>query len=504
MDARAPHFILASSPSCRVLDRFSDLPDDIPVDEDALGRFPFWPLLGHLLQRPISSTKQFIDVLQTIGATAESTPRNDYLFLQRFLAKAQVETEDAFLNSTWPKLRDIALDLPHYFPEARLCLLEPGQPLRLSRGQVACLVVHQFLCSTIQQRHDGGYQDFGIWYSSEQRHPSAVEMYLTALFAYFLSLPPALALMREHESCPSDDDDRFVTYLLHQGPKKASLEGVALGPVSVDYLKKHSTDSHLPEVQGSKGGVVVSANKVIGFGQSATQEEVFVGIAPEACPVVLVAPHLTNETVVRVSGARAMLNVVGQRRDIAWTVRRLGDDGKWHGGRLIFMDALEMDMAEAEAAESTLLPDLVPGNIDREVHKAQTGFETLRLGLGHPAVSSEGGAVTVRTGLWGCGAFCGDAAVKVLVLWLAASAAGVRLNLMLSEGDQHEIGRRFEELVRACGRHRVSAMAMRQLLSEVPKGLRRMSILEWSVSAISCKLKQGRACEGGGDDLGRL
>ncbi|KAI5467695.1 hypothetical protein BGZ63DRAFT_410587 [Mariannaea sp. PMI_226] len=470
MASRPSFFFLANSQSCRVLDRFSDLPDDIDADEDEHGRITFWPLLQHLLYRPISSTGQLIEVLQTIGANAESTPDNDFAFLKQFLLSGKGVQIEEFLNSIWPNLRDIASDLPDYFPDGQLNLLEAGHTSKLSRGQVACLVIHQFLCSAVPQRHDDGYQDFGLWYNSGQRHPAAVEMYLTALFAYFSTLPDAGALLQEHQSGRSNDDT-FVTYTLHKQAENPCLEGIPLGPVQVDYLADHTTDSHQAEVQGPHGAAVVSANKVIGFGQSATQEEIYAGIAPEACPVVLVAPHLSADTVIIVSGARAMLRVVGQRRDITWQARPgLAPKNdlnawsqSWRGGRLIFMDALEMDMVESP---EDMVPDLLTGNIDRELRKAFAGF----------VAASERDA-TIWTGLWGCGAFCGDAGVKLLILWLAASAAGVQLRVMLSP-DQHEIGRLFETRIVRTGKG-LSAQDLRKLLSEVPAGIRKLDILEW-------------------------
>lgn len=465
MEARPQTFILPNSPLCRVLDRFSDLPENILVGEDEAGRIPFWPLLQHLLQEPVLSVTHLIDRLQTIAANAEGTHGDDYGSLKSFLAGDALPA-DNFFGSTWLNLREIALDLPLYFPEGQLDLLELGRPLRLSRGQVACLVVHQFLCSALLQRQDDGYQDFGIWYASRQRHPVAVEMYLTSVFAYFESLPEAKALMEDHKAAP-EDPGRYVTYLLHR-QDEVSLEGVSLGVVHVNYLDDHNTESHLPEVQGPEGAVVVSANKVIGFGQSATQEEIFVGIAPEACPVVLVAPHLLENTVITASGARAVLSVSGQRRDISWVIRSLPSTEDfdswvrtWRGGRLIFMDALEMDMVEAS---DEILPDLLPANVDRELLKAAAGF----------AAYTECSAVW--TGLWGCGAFCGDPGVKLIVLWLAASTAGVELHVILSP-EQHEIGHQFEAAVKAC--ERMSARDLRSLLSDVPGGLKKMEILEW-------------------------
>ncbi|KAH7161446.1 hypothetical protein EDB81DRAFT_839772 [Dactylonectria macrodidyma] len=467
MEARPHPLILPNSPSCCVLDRFSDLPETITVEEDEVGRIPFWPLLRFLLQEPVSTASHLIDRLQTIAANAEASHGDDYGSLKDFMAGDGFEAEK-FFHSTWPNLRDIALDLPLYFPQGQLGLLEPGHPLRLSRGQVACLVVHQFLCSIVPQRQDDGYHDFGIWFTSRQRHLAAVEMYLTSVFVYFQSLPDAKDLLRDHEVAP-EDPRGYVTYALHERDE-VSLDGVSLGAVHIDYLDAYNTESHQPEVQGPGGAVVVSANKVIGFGQSATQEEIFVGIAPETCPVVLVAPHLTDKSVITVCGARAILSVTGQRRDIHWSVqpRPLSPTGSfdawaraWRGGRLIFMDALEMDMVEASDQQ---LPDLMPQNIDRELRKAATGFTAL------PACDA------VRTGLWGCGAFCGDAGVKLIVMWLAASVADVRLDMMLGP-EQHDIGRGFELVVRAC--KGMSAREVRELLLDVPNGARQLEILEW-------------------------
>ncbi|KAH7151808.1 hypothetical protein B0J13DRAFT_248940 [Dactylonectria estremocensis] len=467
MEPRPDTLILPNSPSCYVLDRFSDLPEDVIVEEDGAGRVPFWPLLQFLLQESVSGASHLIDRLQTIAANTEASHGDDYGSLKSFLAGDIFRAEE-FFGSTWPNLHDIALDLPLYFPQGQLDLLEPGHPLRLSRGQVACLVVHQFLCSIVPQRQDDGYQDFGIWYASRQRHPVAVEMYLSSLFVYFESLPDARDLIKDHEAAP-DDPGRYVTYALHERDE-VFLDGVSLGAVHIDYLDNYDTESHRPEVQGPGGAVVVSANKIIGFGQSATQEEIFVGIAPEACPIVLIAPHLTDTSVITVCGARAILSTTGQRRDIHWSVqpRPSSPTGgftawtrAWRGGRLIFMDALEMDMVEASDQR---LPDLLPENIDRELRKAVTGFTAL------PACDA------VRTGLWGCGAFCGDAGVKLVVLWLAASVAGVRLDVMLGP-EQHDIGRGFEVAVRAC--EGMAARDVRELLLSVPVGLRQLEILEW-------------------------
>ncbi|KAF5622894.1 poly(ADP-ribose) glycohydrolase [Fusarium sp. NRRL 52700] len=469
MSTRPQFFHLPNSASCRILDRFSELPDDTEVEEDENGKIPFWPLLKHLLCTPVSNIAQLIDRLQTIAANAETCQDSDYGFLKRFLEQRD---ESVILGTIWPKIRDIALALPTYFPDGKLELLQPGHPLHLSRGQVACLVVHQFLCSFTPQRNDEGYQDLGIWFQSEQRHPAAVQMYLEALFAYVECTHEASALLEDHQ-VTSNGASGSVSYQLHL-EKPISLEAAKLAKLQVNFLGAHTSNTHDPKVQGEGGGAVVSSNKVIGFGQSATQEEIFVGIAPEAYPVVLVAPHLTDDTVITVSGARAMVDMKGQRRNIEWTLRPTppsedftGWKKSWRGGRLVFMDALEMDMFDH--SENDGLPDLSHGTIDREINKAANGF------------SSYNGN-SVFTGLWGCGAFGGDPGVKLLILWLAAGVADVELNLMLGPGE-HDLGRKLEAVVRAC--QDFTATDVRELLSRVPRDLRGEGILGWVANEAS-------------------
>ncbi|KAL4729061.1 hypothetical protein ACLX1H_003469 [Fusarium chlamydosporum] len=455
MPSRPLSFLLPNSSSCRVLDRFSDLPENVQIEEDPEGKILFWPLLHHLISTPVSNIAQLIDRLQTIAAIAETYQDNDHGFLNMFL---QEKNTSEFLNAVWPKIREIALDLPVYFPNGQLELLQPGSPLHLSRGQVACLVTHQFLCSLVPQRCDDGYQDLGIWYSSEQRHPTAVRMYLEALFAYFERLPTAQDLLDDHKT-DSAGNTNAISYELHER-SRVSLGNAQLGPVLVEYLDVHTSDTHHPHVQGKGGAVVVSANKVIGFGQSATQEEIFVGIAPEAYPVVLVAPHLTDGTVITVSGARAMVDVRGQRRNIEWNVRPTDNDwASWQGGRLIFMDALEMDMLEPPSSNG--LPDLCAENIDREINKATNGFTSYK-------------GDYVFTGLWGCGAFGGDPGVKLMILWLAAGVANVKLHVMLGPGE-HDLGKGLDEVVKACDG--MTLTDVRELLLGVPEWLRREEIL---------------------------
>lgn len=96
----------------------------------------------------------------------------------------------------------------------------------------------------------------------------------------------------------------------------------------------------------------MSANKVVGFGQSATQEQVHVGTSPEACPAVLITPPLRDDQALIVRGPQAMVNITGQQRDICLEEVPTPDGGvnAWWERTMVFMDALELDAVGAESS----------------------------------------------------------------------------------------------------------------------------------------------------------
>ena len=409
------YYTLPSSPSYRCLDRFSILDE---THEDGDGLVGVWPLLLEVLSQPVSRTAQVISMLETIACSLRGTSgvAGDYGTLKTFL-DAQ---PPSFYASVWPSIVDSALRLPTLFLDSQIAVLTPGSEAVLERDQVRCLVAHQFLCTLEEPPWRDGFYDFSIWYASDQRHPRAAEMYLAALIEFF-SHPPFA--------------DEPVRYSLSSFEKmnqgRESPNDAALVPVEIIRLPTFSTQQQELSYQGPHGAVVVSANKHIGFGQSATQEEIYVGNAPDSCPAVLMTPPLSDEEVLMIQGAAPMLRIDGQRRDISWTPL---PGGSRCGGRMLFMDALEMDERGSDGGR---LPDLRPENMDRELRKAIVAFS-----------SWQGDIRTVSTGLWGCGAFNGNPGVKMKLVWAAASIAGVNLEIMCDGRTQREFADVFEDFVR--------------------------------------------------------
>lgn len=497
---------LPSSPNTKVIDRFSLL-DEIPlspttklkIEQDPSGLVPLWPLLAHLLSPstnpPITTMGLLTSLLDTISTTIRGTafPAGNYSLLRECIV-SYFGSEDVFFERIWPKVVHLALKMPRLFPDGRIPILGRGnedgrvERVRLTRRQVGCLVVYQFLRALEVPRwkvkgKDGGWggeggeeelHDFGVWYDGgRQRHVEVVRGYLRGLMRYFERVVCGFGT-EEGEEEGGQGDGWVVEYTLcsveEETFKEAvEKEGCRLGEVEVQVVERYDL---LPESVGIPGGAaVVSANRHIGFGQSATQEEVHVGSSPEACPAVLITPPLGDNQVLVVRGAQAMVNITGQRRDIRVEEMPVpeGGDTVWRGRTMLFMDALELDMAEP--GES--LPDLLPGNLDREVRKAYTAF-------------SSGQYREICTGLWGCGAFCGDPGVKMLLLWLAASLAGTKLVVIcdITGRDFAEEFQSFMEKARGVLRDTVE---LYQLLYRAPGTLVKRKTLDWYTGRLEPK-----------------
>ncbi|KAK4240446.1 putative poly glycohydrolase [Achaetomium macrosporum] len=477
------YYTLPSSRDIKVLDRFSLLADiddngndPSSLEDPATGLVPFWPLLQSLLhpKNKIETLPELTSLLDTISVTLRGTsnPAGDYGLLKEAIPSRCNGGEGFFFNQVWPRLAQLALQMPALFPSGRLPALGTGpgavNELVLSRRQVACLVVHQFFRTLLApewKREEDGFHDFGLWYPGmeEERQPSAARAYLAALMRYL-----------EEVSCRDevvDDGEWEVAYNLRSVKGRDFMEllqssGCPLGEVEVKVVERYDI---LPASLGISGGAaVVSANKYIGFGKSATQEEIHVGSSPEACPAVLITPPLRDDQVLIVRGAQPMVNITGQRRDIRVEEMPVPDGGgkAWRERTMLFMDALELDMAEAKES----LPDLLPGNLDREIRKAYTAFSSRRVR-------------EIRTGLWGCGAFCGDPGIKGLLLWLAASLANTRLLIVCDRGGLG-FAKEFQCAVNEIRRTIRDTAALRELLDRVPDSLARGRTLSWVIEQL--------------------
>jgi poly(ADP-ribose) glycohydrolase len=398
---------LPSNLNFLAVDRFSLLESDEPL-------VPFWDLLEALLGQQVDTVLQFIELLDTIHAVLRRPYRSDFGFLRHFM---QVESCcQGFFRDVWPTLKGVALDTPSIFPSGTLKVLtHQDSSIIFSRREIACLVIHQFLCSvpTPVWFQSDGSPDFHIWYATEQPHASAVHAYLTALFVYF-----ARFASRDNVE-EAGDSDPAITMRLHTyaGPNSPDQLYFSSPLCKLKIIPIKEASTHLSLLGLPNGASVISANKSIGFGRTGTQEEVNVGSSPEACPAVLLTPVLRNDQVLVVEGAEALVSIKGYGRQARLDSIIDAPALPWARRTMLFMDALELD-----AFDGTIeVPDLLPGHLDRELMKAYTAFASRE-----PMPYEE-----IVTGLWGCRSFCGDEQIKTLLQWCAASLANVPLMTMV-------------------------------------------------------------------------
>ncbi|OAT06648.1 hypothetical protein BDBG_16660 [Blastomyces gilchristii SLH14081] len=153
-------FTLPCSPSLLCIDRFSLL-------ESEAYEVPFWQIFRAAITARIEGWGDLVGLLETIAVTLHSSSLRDYDTLRGFLQDEWASKETHFFTEVWPELVRLALEMPQLFPESSLlCLSEEHRELELSRRQVGCLVIHQFLCSLPKQPWaTDSSQDFRIWYS---------------------------------------------------------------------------------------------------------------------------------------------------------------------------------------------------------------------------------------------------------------------------------------------------------------------------------------------------
>jgi poly(ADP-ribose) glycohydrolase len=398
--------LLPSSPHRLCLDRFS-LTD---LDMDLV---PCWSIIQAVTAVLPKSPLELIEQLEIISVTFRGSSCSNFVYLKLFLLNVWGDSQK-FLNETWPKCVQLALEMPVLFPSGCLLPLTQKAPIQqYTTRQVACLVIHQFLCTLDRPSwmQDDGSPDFHIWFGDEQPHPNAVHAYLYALFTYF-----------DRIAADSPTSSHSISFMLRSS---------ALPPIyspSRRFTKftihERSTPGMIPSLLGlPSGACVISANKYIGFGRTGTQEEMHVGSTPEACPAVLITQPLADGEVMVVLGAKSMIEMEGYGREAKLSAVLKKSSWDWRARTMLFMDALEFDSFETGAGLS--VPDLLPGNVDRELTKAYTAFSS-----GQPLIAVNPSAARyteVVTGLWGCRAFGGNKEIKTVIQWCAASLADVPL-----------------------------------------------------------------------------
>ena len=301
-----------------------------------------------------------------------------------------------FFRKTFPVMISLALRMPNLFPSGQIPILHPDVDSEVSftREQIACLLVHIFLCSIHPAKWNKFWVNFHIWYLSNSK---PVVAYLKSLLAYFKQL--------DSDGVPPSPQEvvTFRRCVLHSHPhwKDSST------PIE-QVVPSNSLDP-LTNVE------VAFTNKDVGFGVSGTQEEAKLAQSPEACVVMLLAPTLLDNEALIIRGARKVAKFSGIGRDLIFTGTRPLQSSQWESRTIIAIDALELDevvYGTERPSGVTVIAELSRAVLDRELGKSFCGFSSAR----YPDSSSVTCDRTViSTGHWGCGAFGGNKEAKSLI-----------------------------------------------------------------------------------------
>ena len=161
------------------------------------------------------------------------------------------------------------------------------------------------------------------------------------------------------------------------------------------------------------------ANACVGGGPSGTQEELLLGISPQALPVGILnaEPLLDNESII-ITGAKKHADYKDYGLDAFYTGKNM-QCWDWPSRKIIAIDAIPFQDGTGDNRFMQMQEHL----LKREIIKCFVGLQAAK-GLG------------VSTGHWGCGAFGGDKEVKAIIQVIAASMADVKHMNFFAFGDE--------------------------------------------------------------------
>ena len=345
---------------------------------------PMWRLVTTLLSRKhISSPDVLLDVITTFQHDVK------FDFLPAFL---KIINSKDFFERVVPNMVKIALQMPELFPSGELKALERGRDgfVSFTRKQIACLLVHMFLCTLQPQKLNKHWVNFSPWFNSNS---PPVIAYMQCLCSYFSQL--------DTSGCPPAPDECVTFYrrYLSNPPVWKNSDSKFLQIIPSGTLD--------PDISVE----VVFANKDPGFGISGTQEEVKFAMSPEMCVLMMIVPTLLESETLVIQGAKKIGVYKGLGREIEF-IGPCDSSSNWLLRHVIVMDALELD-----EKESSTIAELEQNHLTRELSKAYCGFTAM----------SRDTFTTIGTGHWGCGAFGGHKYAKALIQAMAAAQANTTL-----------------------------------------------------------------------------
>ena len=443
------HFVLP----CHLDETIED-PLSICGDYESL-IVPKWLFIETLLNRRIDDIDSLLEVIDCLQ------PDIELECLRVCLEDFVCYTEETFFSQTVPAMIKLALRMPELFPTGKLLILRTGVECQVAftREQVACLLVHMFLCSLQPSSENTFWVNFSIWYKTPVTAPMLC--YLQTLLTYFQKL--------DCNGLPAEplQNIAFSRRVLTQAPNWHSSEVVT---------KVVTAGSGVEPGEGEVQ--VVFSNKDIGYGSSGTQEEAVFGMSPEMCIAMLITQTLLDNEAILIKGPEIIGRYTGIGRELKFNGPWL-ETRDWSQRKLVAIDAMEFDIVDAD--EKWEVEELKEVNLQRELNKCFCGFgflveENDRTAVAKTTNSSnsalttnpaESTIPTIATGHWGCGAFGGHRQTKALIQLMAASQANTNLvfyEILVNGEEQESFVSRFVKLSDVLDQKKVTVARLYEVL----------------------------------------
>eukprot|EP01065_Artemidia_motanka_P005284 TRINITY_DN1255_c0_g1_i1.p1 TRINITY_DN1255_c0_g1~~TRINITY_DN1255_c0_g1_i1.p1 ORF type:complete len:641 (+),score=184.26 TRINITY_DN1255_c0_g1_i1:81-1925(+) len=415
-----------------------------------------WHLVCDILRSPITTTQDLVDAME--GCNPDMDTRVwDMSGLIHYLERClEPDRKTAFFSSVLPWMQRIALAAPDLLQDP-IPLLRIGREgsVTLTELQTLCILTHCFFC-IVPHRHSAKHR--------KRRMPAGDydRAYMGSLGTYpdinFLPLyvpqnpnySPGLeagagAAMNPVTAAQAAKLDCFFHYFAAQFQRfKGTVgcpAGVAESRVEVARVVRAAAEQPVWRAEGASlcemevmdGGTIEDdsdgmlqadfAHRMIGggvVGRGCVQEEIRFCICPELILARVVSERMTRTESVVVCGARRFSRYTGYASSFRWAGPHRDKASMWAGvlsTAVVAMDAMDFRLYGGGSSQYD------PQMVNRELGKAYAAFcgsDLVSLPQARPAKKA---GTAVSTGKWGCGVFGGDAELKAVVQWLAASVA---------------------------------------------------------------------------------
>jgi len=348
-----------------------------------------------------------------------------------WLTENDEKTKSVFFTQSFPSIRNSLLSLDRNFPSCKIETLPAGLKgsVTFTRSQIATLLALSFTGQLPRiDHHNSHTMAFFVGFARDAQ--------LRCILNYFAMI---------YDSKP-EVQATTVKYT------RRVLDMKQLGALfSPSALSKN--EKPLTKLKFLPGGIELAegtlqtdfANMYIGGGVmhgGCVQEEIMFLVQPECLVSLLLFEVMGPNEAIVISGTRTYSEYKGYGFGFRWTKP--------------FENKLPPLLKEGRYKTSFVAIDAIKGGtrgnanlIQREISKAYVGFSAEEKEIGFHTN-------TVSTGKWGCGAFGGSPAIKLIVQWIAATEAG-RL-VQFYPWDNNKNDKLLERLAKGCENYTVSQL----------------------------------------------